>query len=141
MSKGIHVDKLGAAIEQQLTIYSEEINDRIAETTMRRMDDLVRLTKATAPKGKRGNFRKNITSDSKNLAKAKRAKHGGLHGRVIKSTWYVKAPDYRLTHLLVHGHATRDGGRTKPNPFLQNALDRVLPEFEKDIEEVLQNGE
>lgn len=139
MAKGVRVDQLGAAIEQQLTIYSEEVNEKLAAATAETMDKLVKITKATAPKGERGSFRKNITSDSRQLKRAKRSAHGGLHGRVIKATWYVKPPDYRLTHLLVHGHATKDGGRTKADPFLQNALDQVLPEYEAKVEEAI-NG-
>ena len=51
--------------------------------------------------------------------------------------WYVKAPDHRLTHLLVRGHATKDGGRTKADPFLENALDVVLPEYEQNAREAV----
>ena len=56
---------------------------------------------------------------------------------MTRHIWYVKAPDHRLTHLLVHGHATRNGGRTKPDPFLHNALADVLPEYEKAVEEAV----
>lgn len=136
MAKGIRVDQLGTAIEQQLTIYGEEINERLTDITAQTMEDLVRKTKATAPK-RTGSFRKNITSDVTQLTKAKRKAHGGLHGRVIKSTWYVKAPDHRLTHLLVHGYAKKNGGRVKGDPFLQNALDEVLPAYEKAVEEAI----
>ena len=52
-----------------------------------------------------------------------------------KFVWHVKAPDYRLTHLLVHGHATKTGGRTKADPFLHKALDVVLPEYEQAVKE------
>ena len=139
MSKGVHVDKFAAAFEQQLTIYSAEVNEKLQDITADAMEALVKKTKATAPKGARGSFRKNITSDVSKLRKARRSAHGGLHGRVVKTTWYVKAPDYRLTHLLVHGHATKDGGRTKADPFLRNALDEVLPEFERKVEEAVRN--
>ena len=54
-----------------------------------------------------------------------------------KFIWYVRPPDHRVTHLLVKGHATRNGGRTKADPFLRNALDQVLPEYEKAVEESL----
>ena len=132
----IHVGELGSAMEHALELYAQDVQDGIIRVTEGSMKDLVKKTKATAPKGRRnGQFKKNITADYQELRRVKK-----LRGRTIRATWYVKAPDYRLTHLIVHGHATKDGGRTRANPFLQNALDSVLPEYEKGIEEVLKNG-
>lgn len=129
MSKGITPDKLAEAIEKELSIYGEEVEDKLREVTRKSVTTLVKKTKATAPKGKRGKFSKQIAGDFSDLKKGTRN---------IKAVWYVKAPEHRLTHLLVHGHATKDGGRTKADPFLQNALDEVLPEFEREVEEALQ---
>lgn len=126
-------NEIAGALEDMLTLYNQEANAEIAAAVDKSADELVRLTKATAPVGTRGSFKKNIAVDKREL---KLAKGRGFVGRVYRATWYVKAPDYRLTHLLVHGHATKDGGRTKPDPFLQNAVDQVQPEFEKDIREV-----
>ena len=132
----IHVGEMGAAMENRLELYSQDVQDAVVDVTERWMGELVRQTKATAPRGPRnGQFRKNIAADYRELRRVK-----SLRGRTIRATWYVKAPDYRLTHLLVHGHATSDGGRTKANPFLQNALDHVLPGYEHDLEEALRNG-
>ena len=132
----IHVGEMGAAMENMLEIYSQEVQDAVIDVTERWMGELVRQTKATAPRGRRnGQFRKNITADYRELRRVK-----SLRGRTIRATWYVKAPDYRLTHLIVHGHATKDGGRTNANPFLLNALDHVLPGYEHDLEEALRNG-
>jgi hypothetical protein len=135
MSNGrrIRAGELGSALQQELTVYGEEIQEGLRTVTEASMKKLVKKTKATAPKGKRkGQFKKNITADYQELRKKS--------NRAVRATWYVRAPDYRLTHLLVHGHETRDGGRTRANPFLQNALDEVLPEYERNIEEVLKNG-
>lgn len=129
MSKAIKPENLGDAISQQLTIYADHVEKAVQEAAAESMDKLVKLTKATAPVGKRkGTFRRKITSSVER----------GMRG-VFSYVWHVKAPDHRLTHLLVHGHATKDGGRTKGNPFLANALAQVLPEYERKVEEVLRN--
>lgn len=125
----IKVTGLGDAITQELTLYHQEVTDRvdrIGEESIKRLAD---LTRATAPVGARGSFRKNISS--KRLVK-----------RSTGSTyvWYVKPPDHRLTHLLARGHATKDGGRTKADPFLSNAVDQVLPEYEDAVERTIKNG-
>lgn len=135
-NRRIHTGELGSALEQELELYSQDVQEGIVQVTEDSMKNLVKKTKATAPTGRRhGQFKKNITADYQELRRAKT-----LRGRTIRATWYVKAPDHRLTHLIVHGHATKDGGRTRANPFLQNALDSVLPEYERGIEEVLKNG-
>lgn len=128
---------LNTEMERVLTVYTEEINEQLREITRESMKKLVKETKAHAPRGRRnGQFRKNIAADYKGLRRSSR----GLKGQNVNAIWYVKAPDYRLTHLLVHGHATNNGGRTAANPFLRNALDKVLPEYEQKVQEAIQNG-
>lgn len=139
MAKTIKTGDFSAAFEHQLTLYSEEVNAKIEGAIAEAMTELVKKTKATAPKST-GSFRKNISSDVKQFEKARRKAHGGLHGYVVKSTWYVKAPDHRITHLLVHGHAKTNGGRVAGDPFLKNALDEVLPAYENAVEEAIKNG-
>lgn len=134
MSRSIKPNEIGQAISKELQLYSESVNEGIAGQTKASMDELVKKTKASAPTGKRGSFKKNITADYSNL------KGNTKIGRDLSATWYVKAPDHRLTHLLVHGHATKDGGRTRPNPFLQDAVNSVIPDYEQKIEEVIKNG-
>ena len=132
MANGITItpDKLASALQEELTIYGENVEEKLREATREHLENLVQKTRATAPRGRSGTYRKRIAGDFRGLARGRRK---------ISATWYVKAPDYRLTHLLVHGHATRDGGRTKPDPFLQNALDEVLPSFERAVKEALKN--
>jgi hypothetical protein len=126
MAKSIKPGDLGAAISQELTIYHAEVVEKLDTAGDAAVKDLVKRTKAAAPKGARGSFRRSIAS--------KRLK-GDNRGSTY--VWYVKPPDHRLTHLLVHGHATKDGGRTKADPFLKNALDVVLPEFEEAVKEAI----
>lgn len=126
MAKSIKPGDLGVAISQELTMYHAEVVERLDAVGDAAVKKLVKMTKATAPKGERGSFRRNIASK-----RLKSDKRGSAY------VWYVKPPDHRLTHLLVHGHATKDGKRTKPDPFLKNALDVVLPEYEEAVKEAL----
>lgn len=129
MAKTVKPDNIWAAIEEELKLYHEDVLDKVDRLSEEAAKELVKKTKATAPKGKRGSFKKNIAS--KRLFK---------NSRGSTYVWYVKAPDYRLTHLLVHGHATKDGGRARGSYFLHNALNEVLPKYEKNVKEAIQNG-
>lgn len=126
MAKGIKPADLTKAIAENLTIYHEDIVEKVNKLSENAAKTLVKKTKATAPTGKRGDFKKHIASK-----KIREHRNGDTFA------WYVRPPDHRLTHLLVHGHATKDGGRTKADPFLENALAEVLPAYENDVQEAI----
>lgn len=127
MAKTIKPADLGDAIQRELTTYTEGVTKRVNTVSKAAAEKLRKLTKATAPVAS-GDFRKHIA--------IKEVDSG--HG-TKRYVWHVKAPDHRLTHLLVHGHATKNGGRTKGDPFLKNALETVLPEYEQAVKEAVQN--
>lgn len=129
MAKTTKPEDLGKALEQELTIYHKGVVKLLDKAGNKAIKELERITKDTAPfneKAYRGHY-----VDS--IATKKETERTG----VTRFIWYVKPPNHRLTHLLVKGHATKDGGRTKADPFLQNALNRVLPEYEKDVQEAV----
>ena len=126
MSKSIKPADLGEAISQELTLYHKAVLERVNAEGEEAVKALVKKTKATAPK-KSGDFRKAITSKTEtNTATGDK-----------KFIWGAKAPHHRLTHLLVHGHAKKNGDRVPGDPFLENALAQVLPEYEQNVEEAL----
>lgn len=125
-------EELTDAIMDMLTDYKKEVADGIFRAGRRAIKEIERKSIDTAPIGRRvagDHFRESITSKSQ-------------QDRLGNSThiWYVKAPNYRLTHLLVHGHATRNGGRTRANPFLKNATEAALKQYLNDVERVIKNG-
>lgn len=127
MPKSINPSDLGKALSEQLTLYHADVIEKINAAGEKAVKSLVKKTKATAPK-RHGDFSRAIT-----------------HTEVEKSTgdkdfiWGARAPHHRLTHLLVKGHAKQNGGRVPGDPFLERALDEVLPEYEKDVEEAIKN--
>ena len=51
--------------------------------------------------------------------------------RYVVKVW--NKTDYQLTHLLEFGHATRNGGRTKPQPHIRPTEEKYKKEFEKEL--------
>lgn len=130
MATNIHANGIGEAIERELTIYSTNIMNVIKTEAKDHMKELVKETRKTAPKGHRKkHYKSNITS--------RRVKS---NYREVEYQWFVKNNDYRLTHLLEHGHALRNGGRTRATNFVANASEPILADFQRKIEEAIQNG-
>lgn len=127
--KKTNIDGLADALAGIMNDYVEQVNTSVYRVGRKAIRQLVDKTTDTAPIGRRAAFRDSITSKSE-------------QDRLGRSShiWYVKAPHYRLTHLLVHGHATRDGGRTRANPFLANALEEVKKQYEEDIKEAIRKN-
>lgn len=125
MSKRVAPGELGDALGEVLTLYAQDVADGINAVGEETMAKLVEETRRTAPIDS-GAFRRAISSQC-----IKR-----LTGDVF--VWYAKGRQGRLTHLLVHGHAKRNGGRVPSNPFLADALKRLLPEYEKRVKEVVE---
>ena len=123
----ITIDDLADAINERMTVYQSDTARKVLKVTKNTMKRFVKITKQTAPR-RTGKFAKAIRST---------VEDNGVVGS--KGVWYVGGKEYRLTHLLVNGHQLRQGGRTKGDPFLENALESVADEYIKGIEEAVKN--
>lgn len=129
----IGIEQLSAEIETALTVYTKETTEKLKKIAGKYARILKKQTKENAPVGRRkdGKYR-----DSINCKKQWESPNG------VKYVWYVNKKDsnYRLTHLLVNGHITRNGGRTTPNNFLRDAVSEVTTDYLKEVEEAIKNG-
>lgn len=103
------VKRLATTIEYELMTYSDTVSEIIGEAVeivAKEVNDEIKAhVTFKQPTGKYVKaFRiKKSPYDSKHN-----------HGRI----WYAAAPHYRLTHLLEHGHALRNGGRSRAFPHI-----------------------
>lgn len=122
-------EDLASAVLDMLDEYHKEVADGVYREGSKAIKEMERKTIDTAPIGKRGEFRPHIASKSKR-DRLDRMTH----------TWYVKAPEYRLTHLLVHGHKLPRGGKTRENPFVENAYNDARDQYLDGVEKVIKRG-
>lgn len=125
---------LTAELNGLLNVYKANIDDSIGDLVEEAAQELVAETKRTAPYAHHGenakrrrHYRNSITYIRQDTGRS-----------TPRCIWHIKGPDYRLTHLLVHGHLAKDGSRVKGSPFLSDACDKVYQKLEKSIEEAVQ---
>lgn len=122
-----------AELGNLLAVYKADIDDSLGELVEQAAQELVSETKRTAPYAHHGENAKRRRHYRNSITYIRQDTGRGTP----RCIWHVKGADYRLTHLLAHGHLARDGSRVKGDPFLKNACDKVFPKFEKAIEEAI----
>ena len=131
----IRPDELVETISKTLTDYQKNIVNKALKTeTKKAMAKLVKMTKSTAPVGRRQKHYKDSIKSKINY-NADRAT-GFSYGEL----WYVDGADYRLTHLLEHGHQLRNGKRSRAFKFVEKAYNDVEQDYIKSLTEAIENG-
>ncbi len=124
----INIDQLAAEIARGLAEYSQDVVERVNASSERVGKAAVKRLKQTSPK-RTGAY-------AKAWAMKTEPEVGQPHTRII----HVKAPHYRLAHLLEYGHAKVGGGRVEGIPHIRPAEEEAIREFTEAVEEAIKRG-
>jgi len=123
----MRIDDLANEIAAAMSEYTNEVEEAIPQIVDSTADAMVREIHAAAPK-RTGKYAKGWTVRS-------------LGGRARSKEGYAKLvcnpKRYSIAHLLEYGHAKRNGGRVAGKPHIRPACAKLLPEFERKIEEAV----
>jgi hypothetical protein len=124
----IKIDQLASEIAKELSKFSQEVVEKVNISSEKVGKAAVKQLKQTSPK-RYGNYAKSWTMKTE-------PEVGQPHKRIV----HVKAPHYRLAHLLEYGHAKVGGGRVEGRPHIRPAEEEVIREFTREIEEAIKRG-
>jgi hypothetical protein len=127
VSKSVPVNGLADAISETLQQYSDDVIDGIKNAEDITAKECKENLAADSPVGATGKYQKGwkITVTTNTPLK----KYTVIHNK-----------EYRLTHLLENGHATRNGGRTRAFSHIKPNEEKANAAFETRVEEVIRNG-
>ena len=124
----VKIDQLAAEIAKGLADYSQDVVEKVNVSSEKVGKAAVKKLKQTSPK-KTGKYAKSWTMSTEKAI-------GQPDLRII----HVKAPHYRLAHLLEYGHAKVGGGRVEGRPHIGPAEEEVIREFTREVEEAIKRG-
>lgn len=125
MAKKIPIDRLSAEINKILTEYGNEVQENV--------DDAARRVTKAGAKAVRGNAQSTfrVGNGEKNYAKGWTSKFET--GRLSAQGIIYNKDLPGLPHLLEHGHANRNGGRTPGRPHIGPVEKQIIEDFEKAV--------
>ena len=121
--------RVALILEQFKNVTDMTLREATDATTKEIVEDL-RNTSPRSPGG--GDYAKSWTRTS-----GREKKREAGYGRIV----YVRAPHYRLTHLLEYGHELPQGGRAKAIPHIAAAEERGIDAFERRLVEGITNAD
>lgn len=125
------VEDFALAVNEAMKEFQQSVDYDIVYVTQKVADEAAqnvkRHIKSSGIKGT-GKYRRSI--------KARNIKDSPLSK---KSVVYAGKPYYRLTHLLEHGHAKLNGGRTKAYAHWEPAEREAIEDFISELREAIEN--
>ena len=129
MAKKIPIDRLSAEINKILTEYGNEVQENV--------DDAARRVTKAGAKAVRGNAQSTfrVGNGEKNYAKGWTSKFET--GRLSAQGIIYNKDLPGLPHLLEHGHANRNGGRTPGRVHIAPVEQKIIEDFVKAVKEAI----
>lgn len=123
----IPVDRLADTVSEMLTDYADMASDE--------------MKKAVRDAGKtvKDAIGQNAPVKTGKYAKSWSVKNTRENTHALQVTVYSRNR-YQLAHLLEHGHAKRNGGRTRAIPHIAPAEQEGIEQLEREITRRLQDG-
>ena len=125
----IKPDQLEREVKRTLEDYGKSVSLKVKEAVDEGGKEAVKKLKATSPRR---------AKNSKGYWKSWRKRATKETADDKEVTVYSSQPG--LPHLLEHGHATRNGGRTKPIVHIAPVEEEVAASVEREIVRELSDG-
>lgn len=133
MSNAIKPDELRKALTDYLENYVEDIEEDVKDTVTEVAKEAKQELIQTSP-------RSGIARDTKYykgwaIRNSGRTRNKHYYGKTV---W--NKTNYQLTHLLEFGHATRNGGRTNPQPHIRPVEEKYGTKFADLLEKKIRRS-
>lgn len=120
-------------LQEILRTYTLQNSERVDELTHAAIKQLVKLTRQIAPVGRRRQKRAADEGRSHFFLDIAYKKLGTAYFGASRYLWFVKPPNYRLTHLLAKPHKAKNSRMIQASFDLSGALETVLRDYEENV--------
>ena len=126
MAKKIPIDRLTAEINKILTEYGDQVQQNVDEAAKKVTKAGVRAVKGNS-RSTFGGSGKYASGWASKFEKGRLSSQGIIYNATVPG----------LPHLLEHGHANRNGGRTPGRPHIAPVEQQIIKDFEEAVKKAI----
>ena len=127
MARGVRVDQFAVAVEEILTQYGDDVQESINDIVTDVTKLGVRTVKSEARAAVRRGTGKYFSGWTSQIETGRFSAQGTIYNGTVPG----------LPHLLEHGHANRNGGRTPGRVHIAPVEEAMIREFEAQVKSKL----